>query len=264
MKTDATVPDPAPALSRRARVRSRRPLADEVSDLIAREYILSGAVPPGELLPSEKDLAHRYGVSRVTTRASLRTLREAGLIAVRHGVGSVVLPRSNTLMYGLDRLCSLETFAQEAGGTVSTIDPEWQEIEADDELADKLGVEPGHPVLTVQRVKTYEGVPVVWIVDFLPEGVLPFDDVKAEFNGSMLDLLLAHEEIGVDYAHAEIRAVTLPPDVAVRLEVKAGAVGLFIDELVHTVDDRIVDRGLAWHLHQHRGFFLRRRRQIGL
>lgn len=258
---DATLPDPVPA---RPPVRSRRPLADEVGDLIASEFILSGAVPPGELLPSEKELANRYGVSRVTTRASLRTLREAGLIAVRHGVGSIVLPRSNVLMYGLDRLCSLETFALEAGGVVSTVDLEWEELPAGEELAAKLGVEPGHPILAAQRIKTLKGVPVTWVVDYLPQGVLPFETVKAEFDGSMLDVLLAHEELGVDYADCEIKALTLPPDIAARLDVEPGSVGLFIDELVHTVDGRVVDRGVAWHLQQYRGFFLRRRRQIGL
>src|SRR5215211_2896752 len=93
----------------------RRSLVDEVRDLIARDFILSDAVPPGELLPSEKELAVRYGASRVTVRASIRSLHEAGLIKVRHGVGSIVLPRSRALMQGLDRMCSLETFAREAG-----------------------------------------------------------------------------------------------------------------------------------------------------
>jgi len=107
--------EPPSVLPPRAAVKSRRALADEASDLIAREYIFSDVVAAGELLPSEAKLAERYGVSRVTTRASLRTLREAGLISIRHGVGSVVLPRSDVLRYGLDRLSSFETFAREAG-----------------------------------------------------------------------------------------------------------------------------------------------------
>src|SRR5437867_9336784 len=86
----------------------RRPLVDEVRDLIAHELILNGAVSAGELLPSEKELCDRYGISRVTLRASMRSLQEAGLLKSRHGVGWVVLP--GTLMQSLDRLCSLETF----------------------------------------------------------------------------------------------------------------------------------------------------------
>src|SRR5438105_961618 len=96
----------------------RRPLVDEMRDLIVQDFVLSGAVQPGSLLPSEKVLCEQYGVSRVTLRASMISLQESGLIKSRHGVGWVVLP--GTLMQSLDRLCSLDTLAREAGQPVTT------------------------------------------------------------------------------------------------------------------------------------------------
>src|SRR5215210_4982500 len=76
-----------------AEIRPRPPLADQVRDRIVDDY-LSGAdaLPAGARLPGEVALSRRYGVSRVTLRAALRSLQEAGLIAVRHGSGVTVLP----------------------------------------------------------------------------------------------------------------------------------------------------------------------------
>jgi GntR family transcriptional regulator len=243
--------------------RHRRPLAEEVSDAIARELILSESVPPGELLPSEKELAVRYSVSRPTIRESLLMLQQAGLVSMRHGVGSVVLPRPRTLTHGLDRLCSIETFAHEAGKTVETTDLEWEEREADEQIAARLEIPVGHRVLVTRRVKLYDGERVGWLLDYIPEGALPFDALKSEFAGSALDVLLDHPEVGADYADADIAAVNLPDDIAARLGVDAHTAAMFIDAVLWTLDGRAVDWGRSWYLPQYFRFSVRRRRQLG-
>lgn len=52
--------------------------------------IAHGVFRVGAILPSESDLSSRFGVSRHTVRAALRTLQELGLISSQPGVGSVV------------------------------------------------------------------------------------------------------------------------------------------------------------------------------
>lgn len=243
-----------------APIRSRRALADEVSDHIAREFIFSGLVEPGHLLPSEKELAERYGVSRVTTRASLRSLREAGLIAVRQGVGSIVLPRTEVMRYGLDRLSSMETFAREVGHTLETIDLRFSESVADEDMAAVLQIEPGDPVFVVARAKRYQGSRVAWLVDTIRSDVLPLETIRNEFAGSVLDVLMAHDGLAVDYAECEIEPVSLDETVAQRLRVEPGTLGLCLDEVVYALDGRPLERCRGWHLRDYRRFFVRRRR----
>jgi GntR family transcriptional regulator len=243
--------------------RLRRSLADQVSDLIAQEFIFNGAVPPGQLLPSEKELAARYETSRITIRQSLRSLREAGLISVRHGIGSTVLARSNVVNYGLDRLVSLDTFAREAGGKAATEDVAFEEIAADEDLSEALEIDQGHRVLRVERVRAFDHTRVAWLVDFIPEGTLPFELIEAEFSGSVLDLLLRHEAVGVDHADLEIKAGALTKDIAACLRVKTGTPAMYMDERVFNHRGRVIERGIGWHLQQYRRFVLRRRRQIG-
>ena len=55
-----------------------------------RDFILSGALPPGTKLPSVRALAADTTCSVLTARRAYDDLEREGLIRTRHGVGSVV------------------------------------------------------------------------------------------------------------------------------------------------------------------------------
>jgi DNA-binding FadR family transcriptional regulator len=57
------------------------------SDVIAqiRRAILSGQYRPGDRLPTEREMAQQFGVSRVTVRDALRALEANGLVRVKVG-----------------------------------------------------------------------------------------------------------------------------------------------------------------------------------
>ena len=59
------------------------------SDLL--QGIKTGSFPPGSRVPSEKELAEQYGVSRITTKKALEMLAEQKLIERMPGRGSYVL-----------------------------------------------------------------------------------------------------------------------------------------------------------------------------
>jgi DNA-binding transcriptional regulator YhcF (GntR family) len=59
-----------------------------------RAAILTKTFQPGEQLPSQKELAERYHVSRATVQRALRDLQDDGLIIARQGSGAFV--RSKT------------------------------------------------------------------------------------------------------------------------------------------------------------------------
>jgi GntR family transcriptional repressor for pyruvate dehydrogenase complex len=71
----------------------RRRLSDAAVNQIL-ELIRSGELSVGAKLPSERELAREFGVSRVLVRESLRTLEALGVIEVRTGVGAFVAAQS--------------------------------------------------------------------------------------------------------------------------------------------------------------------------
>lgn len=52
------------------------------------DQILSGSLAPGQRLPSERELARAFGVSRPSLREALGALQTLGVVETRHGSGS--------------------------------------------------------------------------------------------------------------------------------------------------------------------------------
>jgi GntR family transcriptional repressor for pyruvate dehydrogenase complex len=61
-----------------------------------RTRILAGAIPPGEQLPNERELAEALGVNRASVREALKRLEFLELVEVRHGQGTFVCELSGS------------------------------------------------------------------------------------------------------------------------------------------------------------------------
>ena len=70
----------------------------EKSGLVGAIQTLVDELPVGENLPSEADLAERFGVSRLTVRESLKILAGRGLIALSQGRRAVVTEPSSAVI----------------------------------------------------------------------------------------------------------------------------------------------------------------------
>jgi GntR family transcriptional regulator, transcriptional repressor for pyruvate dehydrogenase complex len=68
----------------------KKSLSDHVFEQLTGE-IVSGALRPGESLPSERALTEALGVNRGAIREAVKRLSQAGLVASRHGSGHKVL-----------------------------------------------------------------------------------------------------------------------------------------------------------------------------
>jgi len=95
-----------------------RPKRTDVIIEVLREEIVSGRLPRGARLPTERELANHYGVSQPTVREVIRALDVMGLVDVRHGSGAYVRGDSAYLM-----ATALQTMLQiESVGIVDVLD----------------------------------------------------------------------------------------------------------------------------------------------
>ncbi|MBD0861936.1 GntR family transcriptional regulator [Gordonia sp. zg691] len=243
--------------------RRGRNLATEVRAALLEDLILSGLVPPGEYLPSEADLCRRYDVSRITVRAALAGLNEAGYIRSQQGRGSVVVGTPEVLSSGLSQLASVETYAASQGKKVTTRDLEVTEIGLDKASAAALGLRPGTPAVEIRRVKLLGGKRIGWIVDIVPLEVASRDMLEERFDGSVLDVLAGLPDMGSIYSDCTLLALALSEEIAEKLGVEPGSPAMLMDEVTYSGAGEPINLSKAYMLNKYFNFVLRRRLSQG-
>ena len=125
---------------------------------IIRTAIEEGKLSDNQALPSERELAEHHNVSRDTVRKSVRYLEERGVIYSDHGRGTFVAP---ALVRRMSRF--IDSFTQDTqhrGGVAGQQILVVESTAASMAIAGLLGLDPGHPLIRVKRVRLIDGVPV--------------------------------------------------------------------------------------------------------
>lgn len=130
---------------------------------------------PGSPLPSETQLAKKFGVSRMTARHALESLRSSGLIERRQGAGSFVarpaLHRQESVLH------SFSEEIRRRGETPSSIVLD-KGLRTDPRQALMMRLNPHEPLVRIDRVRCSDGTPMAHEVTYLPNrlsGVLDED-----------------------------------------------------------------------------------------
>lgn len=114
--------------------------------------IQGGKYKVGDRLPSEPELSQRFGVSRHTVRAALRTLNQQGLVSSQQGIGTQVQETKLVSRYS-HSFSSAEDLLQYATTTrVQEIDR--KELAVDAELAAQFGCKPGEHWWRIRTVRS--------------------------------------------------------------------------------------------------------------
>ena len=66
-------------------------LPEELADMLL-ESIVDGQFPIESVLPSEGELALKYGMSRLTVREAVRILRSQNIVTIHRGRGTFINP----------------------------------------------------------------------------------------------------------------------------------------------------------------------------
>jgi len=202
--------------------------------------VLISSTPAGDRLPSEPQLAKSLGVSRATLREAMRTFETQGMIRRRQGAGTFVVGQVSVLDSGLEVLESLETMAHRLDLKVTVSDLHVEQVYADQELAEGLKLPLASRLVSIRRVIRAEGRPVAYLVDTLPEDFLSPDDFPNNFNGSVLDFLVARGT-PLTISRAAISATGATADVARVLEIQREDVLLKFTSQLFVADGSVID-----------------------
>lgn len=110
----------------------------------------------GDLLPSEKELAELYNVSRNTLRKALKELEEEELIERRHGSGTRI--RSKNFQASVTHLDSFTQIALNEGKTPSSQILKFELQSASEEIAKGLQIQHGESVYFAKRLRFIDNI----------------------------------------------------------------------------------------------------------
>ena len=125
---------------------------------IMRDRVQSDEWKPGDLIPSERELSEKYGISRMTARQAITDLVNEGLFYREQGKGTFVSQRKITQQ--LIRLTGFTEDIKARGQKPGTKVLSAQMFPADETTAEKLRIDPGTLIFRLQRLRLADDEPL--------------------------------------------------------------------------------------------------------
>jgi GntR family transcriptional regulator len=214
----------------------QEPLYAKLRNRLA-ELVRSGALKPGDRLPSEHRLAEEYAVSRATVREAVRALIAEGILTTRQGQGTFVVAKP-PIESGLEELDTVTGMIERHGYRAGTAGTQVAIEAADHVVARALEIREGAPVVCIERIRTADGEPVVLSRNKFPQVLLPEVSELRTLDGSLLEFLEAHSRIRVVRAITTLRPVVADADLARRMTMEVGSAFLLFEQVHYTEDNR--------------------------
>ncbi|PSJ58741.1 GntR family transcriptional regulator [Kumtagia ephedrae] len=201
------------------------------------EAVRRGVLLPGDALPSERDIAAKADISRVTVRKAVQDLVRDGLLVQRHGSGTFVARAVERVEQSLSLLTS---FTEDMARRGKTLRSEWLDrgiyAPSPEEMM-VLGLSPQESVARVSRLRIADGTPLAIERAALPAMALP--DPTAV--GSSLYAALEKTGSRPVRAIQRISAANLGAADARLLDLPTGTAGLHIERISYLASGKVVE-----------------------
>lgn len=142
------------------------PFYAQVKDAL-RTRIEQGEWKPGEQLPGELELCDLFAVSRTVIRQALTELAHDGLIVKHKGRGTFVAEPKITEALVQKLTGFYQDMAERGTPPVSHI-LKLERVPASTKVAHALRLEPGEPVIELERLRLVQEEPIALVTTFLP------------------------------------------------------------------------------------------------
>jgi GntR family transcriptional regulator len=221
------------------------PLYRQIRDRLLHS-LQAGEWRPGDAIPSEIELAARYGVSQGTVRKAIDVLVGDHLLVRRQGRGTFVAshhePRAQVRFLRL----------RPDDGVVRTQSSRFLDVRrtrAPVDIARLLELKAGESVVMIRRTLDFDGVPTILEEIWLPGA--PFRGLTAErlnaYTGQLYALLETEFGTRMIRASERLRAVRAGPPEAAALGVRLDDPLLLVERVSSTYGDRPVEVRRGWY-----------------
>ncbi len=211
----------------------------QVADALQRR-IVSGDLESHDRLASERVIADRFGLSRMTARQAVELLVRRGVVYRRPGSGTFVSPPR--IEHTLQRLAGFSEQMRRQG-----VQPSGRVLEMrcggriDSVARAALALPAGERAWVVRRLRFGDGEPLLLETFWVPRAVCP-ELSRHELSDRSLYTVM-RERYGVDPVSAEtsLEPAALDPTDARHLGARAGAPAILVTRTTRAADGRAVE-----------------------
>jgi GntR family transcriptional regulator len=218
---------------------SFQPLYEQIKLLITQSLV-AGEWKPGEMIPSEMELAQRFNVSQGTVRKAIDALAAEFIVVRRQGKGTFVATHTApSQQYRFLRVRADD-------GTVvhpTTAFIGLDRRKADTETGKRLQVRAGTALTHIRRLLVFAGRPIIYDEICLPNSIfagLTMEALQAS-HGSIYSFLEAAYGTRMVRAEEKIKAISADRISAKYLGVAVGTPLLSVDRIAYTYGDKPVE-----------------------
>lgn len=215
------------------------PLYQQIKGLLTQS-LQAAEWRPGEMIPSEMELAKRYNVSQGTVRKAIDELAAENILVRRQGKGTFVATHhEDKVTFRFLRLMPDDGSAEYPKSQVLAC----KRLRAAQDVAKALELKVGDAVVMIQRVLFFQQVPTVLEEIWLPG--LQFKGLTAErlatYKGPMYGLFEAEFGTRMIRASEKIHAVAADEACASSLQVGLNTPLLRVERVAFTYGDKPVE-----------------------
>lgn len=199
--------------------------------------VIDRGLEPHSKLPTERELATEFDVSRLTVRRALDKLESDGRVYRVQGSGTfTAAPR-------ITKSVELTSFTEDMrarglvpGSSMLVIEV----IPAGSRIGSKLRVSPSDEVYHIRRARTADGEPMCLEDSYLNPALVP-GLIDSLDDRSLYKVLEDDYGLRLEWAEQSIRATVLEPDEAGILDVAAFSPAFFITRTGYDIKDRAIE-----------------------
>jgi len=189
------------------------------------------------MIPSERELAQRYGMSRMTVRKAIDYLVQRNKLYRFKNKGTFIADEK--LYKDVGDVDGFSSIVRDAKGEPSSHLVEFALHPADSDVSSRLDIKKGAPVYKVVRLRKKNDVPIMLERAFFPSSVITLDEEIAS------DSIYEHVEstLGLDIASTEQRFRSTFTDKLLQkhLDMGDGAPVLHIELMSFLKDGRVLE-----------------------
>ena len=215
---------------------SYKPLYDQIKVLLTQSLI-GGEWRPGDMIPSEIDLASRYKVSQGTVRKAIDALATENILIRRQGKGTFVATHNEE---GIKRRFLRLTSADGRKEVLQNEFISCIKSKADAHMAQVLDIKAGASTIEVKRLLSFSGRPLIFDHIIVPAS--PFKGLNGakveESDGSMYSMYESQFGIRMIRAEERLKGVSATGEVAKALGLQANEPLLSIERVSFTYGDK--------------------------